>query len=257
ASVDTLVGTSATGGLYARNTYDYSYVYGERGRYFGDFVTENNTKKERSIPFYPNGNLGGQKTSQNPWEADSGAKNAIRLQVPFLLGYDGGKSAPVTKQWIHRKADGTYSEYMLDLSFVRATDLAKAAGASANGQVGTDWVDTDGLTAVAFAAEAVKAIENVLPPSAPKTFAKAPAPVVTGTAKVGKTLRAKAGSWDVGTKLTWQWYVGGKAVKGATKSTFKPKASDYGKKITVKVTAKKAGYKTAVKTSKSTKKVAR
>ena len=80
-------------------------------------------------------------------------------------------------------------------------------------------------------------------------------PSISGTAKVGGTLTAKTGTWTKGTTLGYQWYASGKAIKGATKSTYKLPASLVGKKVTVKVTGKKAGYVTAAKTSKATPKV--
>lgn len=83
-------------------------------------------------------------------------------------------------------------------------------------------------------------------------------PKVSGTAKVGKKLTVKAGTWKpTGVAVSYQWFRSGKAIKKATKSTYTLVAADRGKKITVKVTGKKAGYTTLVKTSKSTKKVAK
>jgi hypothetical protein len=89
-----------------------------------------------------------------------------------------------------------------------------------------------------------------------KSLTKTPAPKITGTAKVGKTLKAKAGTWKPSkVKLSYQWYRGDKKIKKATKSTYKLTKSDKGKKIKVKVTGKKSGYKTVTKTSKATAKV--
>ncbi|QXT64154.1 hypothetical protein [Tessaracoccus palaemonis] len=82
-------------------------------------------------------------------------------------------------------------------------------------------------------------------------------PKISGTAKVGKKLTAKAGSWTSGTKLSYQWYANGKAIKKATKSTFTATSTQQGKKITVKVTGKKSGYTTVTKVSKATAKVAK
>jgi beta-glucosidase len=84
---------------------------------------------------------------------------------------------------------------------------------------------------------------------------KASTPKVTGTAKVGKTLKIKKGSWTSGTKFSYQWYAGGKTISGATKSTLKLTKAHKGKTIKVKVTGAKAGYSTVAKTSKSTKAV--
>jgi len=88
-----------------------------------------------------------------------------------------------------------------------------------------------------------------------KAFDKTPKPKITGKAKVGKTLKAKVGTWNPKPNFTYQWYANGKAIKSAKKATLKLKKAQKGKKITVKVTAKKIGFITAAKTSKKTAKV--
>lgn len=95
---------------------------------------------------------------------------------------------------------------------------------------------------------------------ATKTVAKgtlvSKTPKVSGTAKVGKTLKAKPGSWGPkGVKVSYQWYANGKAIKKATKSTLKLAKAQAGKKMTVKVTGNLSGYANATKASKATKKV--
>ncbi|MFT4008879.1 MAG: hypothetical protein QM655_02435 [Nocardioidaceae bacterium] len=80
-------------------------------------------------------------------------------------------------------------------------------------------------------------------------------PKIAGKAKVGKKLTAKPGTWTAGTKLSYRWYAGGKAIKGATKATLKLTKAQKGKRVTVKVTGKKAGYVTVTKASAKTAKV--
>lgn len=95
-----------------------SYVYGELVKYFGNFITENNSKKNNSITYYPNGDLNGELTNVAPWEGDNTVTtNAKRLQMPFLVSYNKNEENPITKQWIHKNVanDGTYTEYMLEL----------------------------------------------------------------------------------------------------------------------------------------------
>ena len=85
---------------------------------------------------------------------------------------------------------------------------------------------------------------------------KSAKPTITGTAKVGKTLKAKVGSWKPkASNYSYQWYRSGKAIKGATKSSYKLARSDKGKKLTVKVTGTKKGYHT--KTSSASKPTAK
>ncbi|QXT63129.1 carboxypeptidase regulatory-like domain-containing protein [Tessaracoccus palaemonis] len=84
---------------------------------------------------------------------------------------------------------------------------------------------------------------------------KTATPTISGTAKVGVKLTAKAGSWTSGTSLTYRWYASGKAISGATKSTFTPTATQLNKTLTVKVTGSRSGYTAVAKTSKATAKV--
>lgn len=131
-----------------------SYLYGELAKYYGNFITENNSRQNNSISYYPNGNLAGTATSTAPWLSGDNL-NAIRLQLPFLISYNKDKAEPVTKQWLHKNAanDGTYTEYMLELAWVLKTPSAAAAEGS-----------VDGLSKVDFASEAVAALDKVLKP---------------------------------------------------------------------------------------------
>lgn len=86
---------------------------------------------------------------------------------------------------------------------------------------------------------------------------KAGTPAISGTAKAGVKLVAKPGSWTAGTKLRYQWYVGGKAVSGATATSYTPKAGDTGKTVKVRVLGTKTGYSATAKVSKATPKVAK
>ncbi|MEU9095975.1 hypothetical protein [Streptomyces sp. NPDC048428] len=84
------------------------------------------------------------------------------------------------------------------------------------------------------------------------------APTVSGTAKVGRTLKAAHGTWSPApTSYTYQWYANGKAIKGATKTSLLLKTAVRGKKITVKVTARRTGHTSGAAVSKATKAVAR
>jgi hypothetical protein len=81
-------------------------------------------------------------------------------------------------------------------------------------------------------------------------------PKITGTAKVGSTLKVTVGTWKPsGVSFKYQWYASGKAISGATKSTYKISSSQRGKTITVKVTGTKSGYTTVAKTSAPTSRV--
>ena len=116
----------------ATGNNNISYVYGELVKYLGNFTTENNSNKNNSISYYPNGDVTAEATSAKPWE-DGSNKSAIRLQMPFLIQYNRNAANPVTKNWLHKNKanDGTYTEYMLELTWVLGTKEAKALKKSA------------------------------------------------------------------------------------------------------------------------------
>ncbi|MCC6495437.1 MAG: peptidoglycan-binding protein [Propionibacteriaceae bacterium] len=71
-------------------------------------------------------------------------------------------------------------------------------------------------------------------------------PKISGTARVGKTLKVTAGDWGPGTvKLTYRWYHASRAISGATGTSYKVKSVDKAHTIWVKVTGSKAGYNSA------------
>ncbi|MFF0017692.1 Tat pathway signal protein [Streptomyces sp. NPDC005374] len=83
-------------------------------------------------------------------------------------------------------------------------------------------------------------------------------PVISGTAKVGRTLKASKGTWTPApTSYAYQWYANGKVISGATKSSLVLKTAQKGKKITVKVVAHRTGHKDGSAVSKATKAVAK
>ncbi|MGI9196708.1 MAG: hypothetical protein ACR2KE_04525 [Candidatus Nanopelagicales bacterium] len=68
------------------------------------------------------------------------------------------------------------------------------------------------------------------------------APKISGTAKVGQTLKVSTGTWSpTPSSYTYAWKIGTKVV--STKNSYKVAAADKGKKVTVTVTAKADGYK--------------
>lgn len=73
---------------------------------------------------------------------------------------------------------------------------------------------------------------------------------ITGTPKVGKTLKAVAGKTD-GATVKYQWLSGGKAIKGATKPSLKLTKALKGKKVSVKATYSKDGFLPVTQTSKA------
>jgi hypothetical protein len=78
----------------------------------------------------------------------------------------------------------------------------------------------------------------------------APAPTISGTPQVDKTLTAVPGAWGPApVNLAYQWAVGGVVLAGAAGTTFQPRPVDAGKTVAVAMTGTKAGYVPATKTS--------
>lgn len=81
-------------------------------------------------------------------------------------------------------------------------------------------------------------------------------PTIKGTAKVGKTLKLKSrGVWHGPSSYTYRWYRGSKAISGATRTSYKLKKADKGKKISLRVSGRRSGFATLVVSSATTKKV--
>ena len=151
--------------------------------------------------------------------------------VGKTLTADAGVWAPapvaLTYQWFRGKTaikGATAITYVLQAADATTTIRVAVTGAKAG--FGT-------VVKTSAATDAVTAIDKI-------TAGK---PRITGTARVGKTVKASAGSWGPGeVKLTYRWYHAGRAIKGATKSSYKLKAADKGHTISVKITGRRTGF---------------
>jgi surface antigen len=75
------------------------------------------------------------------------------------------------------------------------------------------------------------------------TMTSTAAPAISGTVKVGSKVTASTGTWTPAAKsYTYAWRLDGKAINGATASTYTPTAGQEGKALTVAVTATTSGY---------------
>jgi len=82
------------------------------------------------------------------------------------------------------------------------------------------------------------------------TFAKVIAPKTTGTAATGYTLSATVTQPSPSASaVRYQWLRDGKAISGATKSSYKLTAADQGKKVAVRAEFVRSGYQTTTATS--------
>ena len=79
--------------------------------------------------------------------------------------------------------------------------------------------------------------------------------MVAGARKVGQTLTANTRTWSPAAEFSYQWYRNGRAIAGATASTYLLTAADKGKKIRVRVLASAIGMKPDYERSKATGKI--
>lgn len=94
------------------------------------------------------------------------------------------------------------------------------------------------------------------PPPATPAISNTKLPIVSGKARVARTLKVKGGSWTpAAVSLSYQWLRSGKAIAKATKAKYRLTTKDKGKRISVRVTATKSGYTTGSAISKATGKV--
>jgi hypothetical protein len=85
------------------------------------------------------------------------------------------------------------------------------------------------------------------------TFISTVQPTISGTARVGRTLRAYHGTWKPSpSSWSYQWRANGKTISGATRSYYVIPTARIGQRITVQVTGRRPGYVTRIRTSSST-----
>jgi hypothetical protein len=111
------------------------------------------------------------------------------------------------------------------------------------------------ITVTATVEKAGYVVERVTSPAARVggAYSKSPNPVISGTKRVGSTLKVARGTWSpMPTSFSFQWYADGQRIAGATKSAYTLKASDYNKKITVSARSYRAGYGTVLRRSAAT-----
>lgn len=84
------------------------------------------------------------------------------------------------------------------------------------------------------------------------------APAISGTTKVGSTLKASAGTWSPeGVVFGYQWLRNGVALTGQTAPTYTLTAADLGTRLSTEVTGTKDGYTTLLRAAPQTPAIAK
>ncbi|MDF1488877.1 hypothetical protein [Tessaracoccus caeni] len=161
----------------------------------------------------------------------------------YSASYSGNRG-----QNVHISVQDRFGSRMHNLVWEDESSSGKETGTFTITERGLVWVDALVGPGTSWKVDA-KLVAS-------KKLTATPTPKISGTAQVGKTLTVKPDTWKPsGVKLSYQWLRDGKAIKGATKSTYKLTSSDKGKKISVKVKGSKSGYSSVTKTSSKTKAV--
>jgi hypothetical protein len=157
---------------------------------------------------------------------------AVGQQLAAVPGDWEPSGVVLAYQW--KRAGASISHATASTYTLTSSDAGKAITVTVTG----------GLTGYQSVA---KTSTSVTPP---KVLTKTPLPTIAGTALVGSTLTAHAGTWSPSkVTLKYQWNDNGTAITGATSSSYKPVAADGGAAITVTVTGSKTGYATVSRTS--------
>jgi hypothetical protein len=155
-------------------------------------------------------------TNANWWNTCTGGSSAFRANGLFLAAY-GVKKPTLPKGWT------TYA-------FWQWRDATKTT----KGYPGDQDVFKGSVTAL-------------------KTLARPPLHAgtvrITGKNALGGTLKASVSGWPKGAKLSYQWYLDGKLVKGATYSTTHVTKARIGRRLTVVVRGALGGYTSSSRTS--------
>ena len=75
-------------------------------------------------------------------------------------------------------------------------------------------------------------------------------PLISGSSTHGSQLTVVLNGWTAGVTLTYQWFIAGLPITGATHSTYTTTSNDAGKHLRVQVSASKVGYRSIIRVSK-------
>ncbi|WP_158580682.1 carboxypeptidase-like regulatory domain-containing protein [Cellulomonas rhizosphaerae] len=198
------------------------------------------------------GSKAGYVTASRTSAATTAVQGVLTAPMPTISGTTAvGRTLTLsTGTWGPAPVALSYRWYRSGVAISGATATTYTLTASDRGKTITVHVAgrKTGYVSTSRSSAATAAIRGVL---TTKT------PTVTGTLKVGSTLKAAPGTWGPApVTLAYQWYRGSTAISGAKSSTYKLVAADKGTTIKVRVTGSKSGYVSAAKYSAATAKIA-
>ncbi|MDQ1126411.1 enterochelin esterase-like enzyme [Microbacterium sp. SORGH_AS 505] len=172
------------------------------------------------------------------------APAALTVGTPTVSGTAKVGATLTAKPGTWTKGTAFAYQWMRDGSPIRgavtSTHRLTAADAGTRISVRVTGTQSGYTTAAKTSAATAKVAKGTL---------RASTPTVTGSAKVGKTLTARAGAWTEGTRLSYQWLNNGRAIAGATKASYSVARGDRGDRLSVRITGSLSGYDTVSRTS--------
>ncbi|ROS30859.1 carboxypeptidase regulatory-like domain-containing protein [Cellulomonas sp. PhB150] len=198
------------------------------------------------------GSKPGYVTAARTSAATTAVLGVLTAPTPTISGTTavGSKLTLSTGTWGPAPVALNYRWYRSGVAISGATATTYTLTASDRGKTITVHVAgrKTGYVSANRSSAATAAIRGVL---TPKT------PTVSGTRKVGSTLKAVPGTWGPApVTLAYQWYRGSTAITGAKSASYKLVAADKGTTIKVRVTGSKSGYVSAARYSAATAKIA-
>ena len=193
-----------------------------------------------------------------------GGSSTVDVRVPTtpgdatLVNAERQTDGSVKVTWVSPVDDGgtPITGYAVALTPANGTELTASVGAVneatftnvANG----NW--TAKVTAKNLAGSGNQVVDAtpLSIQSTDQAMTLTPTPTISGTAQVGQSLTAVAGTWDAGVALAYQWNQDDAPIVGATSTSYTLTTSNLGGVISVTVTATKTGFIDASRTSSNT-----
>jgi hypothetical protein len=131
--------------------------------------------------------------------------------------------------------------------------MADASGDTSFG-AGSSWSDGSGRLTVTVTRVGLTGADVRVDYEPAKELASSK-PVITGSAKVGRTLTARHRHWTAGTTFSYAWWADGKRLKHETARKLTLTKAQRGSRIRVEMIGSKPGFRTVSRTSARTRRV--